>query len=62
MVTFTKGPCSLGEKCVALHADLHPIYKCKECEAQLHLVDYCCSIPASEGRVPDAQAMDVPTW
>ena len=59
MATFTKGPCSLGEKCVAPHADLRPIYKCKKCEAQLHSVVYCSGIPASEGGVPDAQGDSV---
>ena len=67
MATFTKGPCSLGEKCVAPHADLRPIYKCKNCEAQLHSVVYHCGIPASEGgfqmhRVTPSFAMDVPSW
>ena len=59
MATFTKGPCSLGEKCVAPHADLRPIYKCKKCEAQLHSVVYHCGILASEGGVPDAQGDSV---
>ena len=55
MVMFTKGPCSLGEKWVALHADHFPIYNCKKCDLQLHSVVYCCGIPATEGGVPDAQ-------
>ena len=59
MVTFTKGPCSLGEKCVAPHADLCSIYKCKKYKVQLHTVVYHCGIPASEGGVPDAQGDSV---
>ena len=55
MAMFAKHPCSFGDKCVALHAELHPINQCKKCKAQLHPVAYQCSIPATEVGVSDPQ-------